>query len=69
MRTIPRPVRFAWGTEDRFFKLAIARRLAAMLPDARIAEIPDGKTFVPIDQPQRVAELVAEFAREPAAVG
>jgi pimeloyl-ACP methyl ester carboxylesterase len=69
MRTIPRPVRFAWGTEDRFFKVAIARRLAATLPDARIAEIPDGKTFVPIDQPQRVAELVAEFAREPVAVG
>ncbi len=63
-----RPIRFAWAREDRFFKLAHAQRLAAAVPDARIAEIADARTFVPLDQPGRVAELVAEFVAEPVAV-
>jgi pimeloyl-ACP methyl ester carboxylesterase len=67
LRTFERPVRFAWGTDDRFFKRAHAERLAAMLPDARIVDIPDARTFVSLDQPARVAELVAEFATEQSA--
>jgi pimeloyl-ACP methyl ester carboxylesterase len=67
LRDIGTPVRFAWGTDDGFFKLAHAERLAAMLPDARIEHVADAKTFVSLDQPARVAELVAEFAREPLA--
>jgi pimeloyl-ACP methyl ester carboxylesterase len=63
LRTFERPVRFIWAPEDRFFKLAKAEQLAAMVPDARIETIADAKTFVPLDQPQRVAELVAEFCR------
>jgi pimeloyl-ACP methyl ester carboxylesterase len=54
-------VRFIWAPEDRFFKLAKAEQLAAMLPDARIEHVDDAKTFVPLDQPQRVAELIREF--------
>lgn len=64
LRGFERPVRFAWGVEDRFFKLDHARRLAAIVIDARIVEIPDAKTFVSLDQPERVAEAVAEFVRE-----
>lgn len=59
LRGFKRPVRFAWGVDDRFFTLGHARRLAAMLPDAEITEIADGKTFVAHDQPDRVAEVVA----------
>ena len=36
LRGFERPVRFAWGTEDRFFKLSQAERLAATVPDARV---------------------------------
>lgn len=61
LRGFERPVRFAWASEDRFFRLADAERLAAMVPDARIETIADAKTFVSLDQPQRVAELIAEF--------
>ncbi len=61
LRVFERPVRFAWAPDDRFFKLAHAERLAAMLPDARIERVADARTFVPLDQPARVAELVAEF--------
>ncbi len=64
LRSFERPVRFAWGTDDRFFKRSHAERLAAIVPDARIADIPGGRTFVPLDEPARVAELVAEFVAE-----
>ena len=39
-----------------------AERLASDAGNARIVEIPDAKTFVPVDQPQRVAEEIAAFA-------
>lgn len=69
LRGFERPVRFAWAPEDRFFKLALAERLAAQVPDGRVETIGDARTFVPLDQPARVAELVAEFAAEPAGTG
>ena len=61
-----KPVLIAWAPEDRFFKLSHAERLAAAFPDARLELIEDSYTFVPIDQPERTAELIAAFAREPA---
>ena len=64
LRAFERPVRFAWGTDDRFFKRAHAERLAAIVPDARIEDIPGAGTFVPLDEPARVAELVAQFVAE-----
>jgi pimeloyl-ACP methyl ester carboxylesterase len=57
------PVLFAWAPEDRLFKLSDAERLAAAIPNSRIETIPDAKTFVPFDQPQRVAEAIAGFVR------
>ena len=50
-----RPVLLVWGTEDRFFKLDFARRLADVFPDARLVEIEGGRTFVPLDHPERLA--------------
>lgn len=64
LRSFERPVRFAWGTDDRFFKRSHAERLAAQIPDARIVDVPGARTFVPLDEPGRVAELVAEFVAE-----
>ncbi len=64
LRTFKRPIRFAWGVDDRFFKLEHAKRLAGMVPDAAIVEIPDAKTFAALDQPALVAEAVAGFVRE-----
>jgi pimeloyl-ACP methyl ester carboxylesterase len=62
LRSFERPVRFAWAPEDRFFRVVDAERLAAMVPDGRVERVADAKTFVSLDQPQRVAELIAEFA-------
>jgi len=69
LRGFERPVRFAWAAEDRFFKLAQAERLAALVPDGRVERVSDALTFVPLDQPGRVAELIAGFAAEPVAAG
>jgi pimeloyl-ACP methyl ester carboxylesterase len=60
-----KPVLLAWAPEDRFFKLHYAERLAAAFPNARLQLIEDSYTFTPIDQPERTAQLIAEFAREP----
>jgi pimeloyl-ACP methyl ester carboxylesterase len=57
-----KPVLIAWAPEDAFFKLANARRLAAAIPDARLELIEDSRTFVPLDQPRALADLVAAFA-------
>jgi pimeloyl-ACP methyl ester carboxylesterase len=61
-----KPVLIAWAPEDRFFKLRFGERLARDFPGARLELIEDSYTFTPIDQPQRTAELIAAFAREPA---
>jgi pimeloyl-ACP methyl ester carboxylesterase len=64
-----KPVLLAWAPEDRFFKLRYGERLAQDFPNARLELIEDSYTFVPIDQPQRTAELIAAFAREPVLAG
>jgi len=55
------PTLLAWAPGDRFFPLEYAKRLAADIPNARIVEIPDSKTFVPLDQPARLADEIASF--------
>ncbi len=54
--------------EDRFFPTRHAEELAAILPGARLEWIEDSYTFSPEDQPDRLAELLAGFVRESAAV-
>ena len=56
-----RPVLLAWARDDRLFPLALARRLAASFPRARLEVIDDCRTFVPEDQPDRLAKLIAAF--------
>jgi pimeloyl-ACP methyl ester carboxylesterase len=61
-----RPVLLAWATEKAFFPWKDAERLASDFPDARLERIEDSYTFVPEDQPERLAELITELARRPA---
>jgi pimeloyl-ACP methyl ester carboxylesterase len=68
LRTFDRPTMLAWAVEDRFFKLSFAERLAEAIQGATLEKIDDSYTFVSEDQPERLAELIARFAREPAAV-
>jgi pimeloyl-ACP methyl ester carboxylesterase len=57
-----KPVLLAWATDDKLFPLEHARRLAEILPDARVETIAGSRTFSMIDQPDRLAALVADFA-------
>jgi pimeloyl-ACP methyl ester carboxylesterase len=57
-----KPALVAWSADDAFFPLEDGRRLAAALPDARLEVIEGARTFSMIDQPDVLADLVAEFA-------
>ena len=56
-----RPVLLVWGEDDLFFLKKYARRLERDFPDARLEFLPDSRTFVPEDQPERLAELIGAF--------
>jgi pimeloyl-ACP methyl ester carboxylesterase len=58
-----KPALVAWNPEDRFFPFEHAQRLVEILPDARLESIDDSYTFVPEDQPERLAEAVGRFMR------
>lgn len=57
------PILFTWAPGDKFFPISYAERLASEVGNARVVPIAEASTFVPFDQPQRVAEEIAEFAR------
>jgi pimeloyl-ACP methyl ester carboxylesterase len=56
------PLLLAWAPGDRFFPIRYAERLAAEVGGAKLVRIPDSATFVPFDQPARLATEIAEFA-------
>jgi len=68
LRERPLPTLLAWAPDDLMFPLRYAERLAAMIPGARLERIADSRAFVPEDQPERLAALVAAFVRESADV-
>jgi pimeloyl-ACP methyl ester carboxylesterase len=61
LRSSELPILLLWAPGDKYFPISYAERLAGEAGNARIVEIPDAKTFVPLDQPQRVAEEIASF--------
>jgi pimeloyl-ACP methyl ester carboxylesterase len=54
-----------WAAEDRVMPPAHGRRLAELLPRARLVEVADSYTLIPLDQPGRLAQSIREFTREP----
>jgi pimeloyl-ACP methyl ester carboxylesterase len=56
-----KPVRIVWGQADRFFKPELGRRLAATFPNAKLVEVEGARTFLPLDEPQRVADEIREL--------
>jgi pimeloyl-ACP methyl ester carboxylesterase len=68
LRSYDRPVLIAWSRDDRFFPPKHGERLAADIPGARLEWIDGARTFSMEDQPERLAELIAGFVREPVPV-
>ena len=61
LASFDRPTLIVWGEEDKFFPLEHGRRLAAIIPNARLETIADTYAFISEDQPDRLAELLHEF--------
>jgi pimeloyl-ACP methyl ester carboxylesterase len=59
------PLRLLWAPNDKFFPLKYAERLAAETGNAELVEIPNARTFVPLDQPKLIAEEIARFLAAP----
>jgi pimeloyl-ACP methyl ester carboxylesterase len=59
------PLLLAWAPGDRFFPISYPERLAEEVGGAKLVRIPDSRTFVPFDQPDRVASAIADFAPSP----
>ncbi len=57
------PILLTWAPGDKYFPISYAERLAGEVGNARLVQIPDAKTFVPLDQPQRLAAEIAQFAK------
>lgn len=55
-----KPVTLAWGMADRCFRPSLAKRLCGHFPDSALVEIPDAKTFVPLDAPSAVVAAIAK---------
>lgn len=64
-----RPTLLAFAPDDKLFPIEHAHRLAAILPDARVAAIEDSRTWVMVDQPERTAEVIREFVQATAGRG
>jgi pimeloyl-ACP methyl ester carboxylesterase len=56
-----RPALVLWASEDRVMPPEHGRRLAAIIPGARYAELDDAYTLMPLDQPDGVADSITSF--------
>jgi pimeloyl-ACP methyl ester carboxylesterase len=62
-----KPVLLVWAPDDMFFPESHAKKLADLLPDARVEMVKDSRAFISEDQPERLAALIGEFLeRKPA---
>lgn len=59
-----RPTLVVWTPEDRVQRPEHGRRLAGLLPAARLVEIPDSYTLIMRDQPAAFASAIREFVRQ-----
>lgn len=55
------PVLICWASQDRVFPARLARNLARDFPLATLQWLDDAYTFVPIDQPEKLARAIVDF--------
>jgi pimeloyl-ACP methyl ester carboxylesterase len=56
-----RPALVVWASEDRVMPPEHGRRLAELLPQGRLVEVPDSYTLVPLDQPGQLAAAIRQL--------
>jgi pimeloyl-ACP methyl ester carboxylesterase len=64
LASFERPALVVWAAEDRVMPPEHGRRLADLLPHARLVEVTDSYTLIPLDQPARIAQTIRMFTRE-----
>ena len=62
LSTFDRPALVVWATEDRVMPPDHGRRLATLLPQGSLVEVPDSYTLIPLDQPSSLATILRDFA-------
>ena len=55
------PALVVWGADDRFFPREHGQRLAGLMPQARFELVEGSRTFIPEDNPGRLAQLLRGF--------
>lgn len=58
--TFTKPVHIVWGDADRYFDLDFGKRLAAAFPNSTLTTIRGGRTFVPMEFPEQVANAIRQ---------
>jgi pimeloyl-ACP methyl ester carboxylesterase len=58
LRGFDKPALVAWAADDKLFPREHGQRLAELLPQGRFTLIEDSRTFIPEEQPERLAELI-----------
>jgi pimeloyl-ACP methyl ester carboxylesterase len=53
------PVRILWGEGDSMFRLKLGRQLSEAFPHATLTAVPGGRTFLPLDHADQVADEIA----------
>lgn len=62
LKHFQKPVLLVWGEDDKIlFPLSLARRLAAIFPNARLEVVPHSLTYVQEDQPELFVEQLNDF--------
>jgi pimeloyl-ACP methyl ester carboxylesterase len=61
LRSFAGPALVAWASEDRLMPREHGGRLAELLPQGRLVEIPDSYTLIPEDQPSLLASHIREL--------
>ncbi len=69
LRGFDKPALVLWAEDDKLFPREHGRRLAELLPQGRFDTIAGSRTFIPEEQPERLASIVRDFLadRRPAA--
>jgi pimeloyl-ACP methyl ester carboxylesterase len=61
LRSFDKPALVLWGDGDKLFPREHGRRLAELLPQGKFELIAGSRTFVPEEQPERLASIVQQF--------
>jgi pimeloyl-ACP methyl ester carboxylesterase len=65
LRALHVPTTVVWGLADAYLTFAIAERLVADIPGARLERVETAGHYLPFDEPERLADTLHGRAHEP----